>query len=56
MERIFLSYRRSDSGSFATEIAPRLAAELDAELFVDLDSILPGKRLGGEDIDGLAGS
>jgi hypothetical protein len=44
MDRVFLSYRRSDAGIFATELQERLADELDAEVFMDLRSILPGRK------------
>ncbi len=43
MDRVFVSYRRSDAEFLAAELQPRLAAELDADIFYDLQSILPGE-------------
>src|SRR5271163_494761 len=42
MDRVFVSYRQADAGLLAAEFQPRLDAELDAEIFFDLQSILPG--------------
>jgi hypothetical protein len=42
MDRVFVSYRRSDAEFLAAELQSRLAQELDAEVFFDLQSILPG--------------
>src|SRR4051812_20457179 len=44
VERVFLSYRRSDAGIFAADLAARLDQELDADVFMDLQSILPGEQ------------
>lgn len=43
MDRVFVSYRRSDAEFLAVELQARLAEELDAEVFLDLQSILPGE-------------
>jgi hypothetical protein len=42
MDRVFVSYRRSDAEFLAAELQARLIEELDAEVFFDLQSILPG--------------
>ncbi len=44
MSRIFINYRRDDSGGYAGRIYDRLAAHFDRDqVFMDIDQIVPGE-------------